>query len=430
MPIRSHQVMWTSGEVLVGVGLDEDKHAVVFDQFGNRTMLSQRESTATPLLILTASETNFGNQISDNLQGRVSTGCRSNSAETLESALVRCAGESRARSNIAIQASTIQPSAFGATRDAYGLRPRFYDNLASDPTILGLYSTFIRVLDTGEPSWRGDPEIELHMLGRTSGTSQNPIDYQCSGEHAGNANRAGPGIRSYEYVFDQNNHFWEGSVKLLSAVQLDELQSTQPDGFNISVWEDDDTACLIKERDVLGELIKAAGVVGAGVVAAIGKKDPTVVIGAVLGAGGLLYDLLKGDDDYLGVLVDKNSTRWASEWPASNTHAIIKGSDLNGRATVQLRTTTRVGGVTGPSQVQPNSGEMWYASYSGTSGSVTVTFSVDGVALQSGSSTNFYHTNQGYNFTVSATVTDALGVVGASSIYVTAEPCTQLPCPV
>lgn len=283
---------------------------------------------------------------------------------------------------------------------------------------MGLYANFIRVLDTGEPAWRGDPELELHVLGRTSGTGQNPIDYQCAGEHAGQPYRAGPGMRSPEYVFDQNNHFWEGSVKLLSPTQIDELQSSQPEGFNISVWEDDDTACLIKEKNPAGELIKAAGVVGSGVVAAIAKKDPVVVVGAILGAGGLLYDLLKGDDDFVGVLVDKNGTPWASEWPASNTHAIMNGSTLNGRATVQLRTTYRGSTVFGPSMVQPSGTDAWYASYSGASGPVTVTFAVNGVEVQTGPTTDYYFTNQGYDFTISATVTDSHGVVGASSMYV------------
>jgi hypothetical protein len=418
MPIRAHREVWNGGPVMVGAGLDEDQPAIVFDAQGNRTTLSQRGSTSMPLLILTPSETNFGDQIEDNLRGRASSACSPLQAETLESTIRRCASASGGRINRSLSAFPVGTAASSGAVNAAGLRPHFYDNVAGDPTILGLYATFIRVLDTGEPAWRGDPELELHVLGRTSGTGQNPIDYQCAGEHAGQPYRAGPGMRSPEYVFDQNNHFWEGSVKLLSPTQIDELQSSQPEGFNISVWEDDDTACLIKEKNPTGDLIKAAGVLGSGVVAAIAKKDPVVVVGAILGAGGLLYDLLKGDDDFVGVLVDKNGTQWASEWPASNTHAIMNGSTLNGRATVQLRTTYREGTVTGPTSVQPGDTNGWYAYYSGTSGAVTVTFAVDGVEVQSGPMTSYVFANQGYDFTLSATVTDSYGVVGASSMYV------------
>jgi hypothetical protein len=422
MPIRAHREIWVGGPVMVGAGLDEDKPAVVFDQYGNRTTLSQRGSTDIPLLILTPSETNFGDQIEDNLRGRASA-CSALPAETLESAIRRCGPAPGGPIDRSVSPFTSPAFASSMPLGPAGLRPRFYDNLATDPSILGLYATFIRVLDTGEPAWRGDPELELHVLGRTSGTSQSPIDYQCIGEHAGNPNRAGPGMRSLDYVFDQNNHFWEGSVKLLSPTQMDELQSTQPEGFNISVWEDDDTACLIKETNPVGEFIKAAAAVGAGVVASVGKRDPTVVAGSILGAAGLLYDLIKGNDDFVGVLVDKNGTQWASEWPASNTHAILRGSELNGRATVQMRTTYRAGSVIGPSQVQPSAGDLWFASYSGTSGPVTVTFAIDGVSVQSGSTTNYYFTNQGNDFTISATVTDSYGVVGASSMDVMVSSC-------
>jgi hypothetical protein len=198
--------------------------------------------------------------------------------------------------------------------------------VTSPPVAPGLYLEFSRILDFKEPWFRGDPELEVHIQGPTDlGAPRYGADLSCSGEHA----------YDYPKVFDQNTAFWEGRVMLFSGSQVEAFASKFTEGFHVMFWEDDNEPCILKlDNNPLLDLLKStANALGTAAVKA-GASLP-------LAAGTFLATLfanpggwLLTNDDFLGVAVDQVSAGY--NYP-DNTHVIMDGTALNGRATIVYR---------------------------------------------------------------------------------------------
>lgn len=242
MPEDAHRERWTGDQyLLVAVALSERDAPVAFNTLGERMSLSSTPPD-TPTLVLVPTETDFSAQIALNRQRRGAVTCLPVATESLEAAGARCTGT--ANPKVSPAAAVTPPTA----RLAKVAPSSPLLNFADDPQIMGLYMQFLRVLDTGEPWWMGDPEIEVHIVAKQSAEGGELRDYQCSGEHANRLDVLQPGIRDQLYVFDQNNPFWSGSgVLLANRWQMDEIQRDEREGYLITVWEDDNEACAIRE---------------------------------------------------------------------------------------------------------------------------------------------------------------------------------------
>lgn len=417
MPVERHRRQWSGGpEVLVAVAFNKGEGPVAFSTLGERQQLDLSKPPETPTIVITHLESDFTDQIQLNDRGIPAFSCQPSSGETLESSDARCEGTTNRSPSSGRNLSTTLRS---DRTSASGFIPAPRYGLSDDPTVVGLYANFFRVMDAKEYWFEGDPEIEVHVTGKRNGPSGVPIDYQCAGEHANDANGNQPGIRDFSYVFDMNGNFWNGDVRLLNASQIDSLEAAEPAGFNISIWEDDEGGpCNMHEdhQNAWQNLVNAAAAVAHGV-NAVRRHDWLAAAGVI----PQLAQLVLGDDDIVGTLVSEDSTSWAGQYP-DNTHIIMDGNSFNGRATLYIKRNTRSAGISGPGLIYSGSGGTWTGSTQSTVGTVYYTWSVDGEMMQDGTSTSFSY-DSGSSFNVGVEARDDQGTVGGSSQYVNVTSC-------
>jgi hypothetical protein len=305
MPVRKHRESWTGNEeVLVASQLDESDPIVAFDTKGTQVSLDRSTAPEQPTLSIVPVETRFDQPMpsgSKNVRDQ-----NGNAIGTLEpmdlkgSSLIACEAEC---------------GGGGGGSGSPSIAP-------------GLYLEFSRILDVKEPWTRGDPEIEVHIQGPTdTGSPTAGIDLSCSGEHA----------YQYAKVFNQDNGFWEGRVMLFSRDETNAFISKFNQGFHVLYWEDDNDPCVLKldSNTLLGVLTSTATATSTVAIKVIPGATPlvvaTVFIASFFASAG---DWLLTNDDFVGVAVDQGT---AGYYYAGNTHVIMDGTTLNGRATIVYR---------------------------------------------------------------------------------------------
>jgi hypothetical protein len=303
MPVANHRETWTgSADVLVVSQLDESEPVVAFDERGNQVALDRNVAPSQPTLSIVPVETRFDRPML-----------------AASSRNVRDAGGAAIGTLEAVKPRTSSMVACDYSCDGGG-------GVTSPTVAPGLYLEFSRILDFKEPWFRGDPELEVHIQGPTDlGAPRYGADLSCSGEHA----------YDFPKVFDQNNAFWEGRVLLFSGSQVAAYASKFTEGFHVMFWEDDNEPCILKlDSNALVDLVRstpsalgtAAVKAGSSIPLAIG----TFVATMFANPGGWLLT----NDDFLGVAVDQVSAGY--NYP-DNTHVIMDGTTLNGRATIVYR---------------------------------------------------------------------------------------------
>ena len=308
MPVATQRETWTGkADVLVASQLDEGTPIVAFNESGNSVTMDVRTAPNQPTLSIVPVETRFDQP----MDLRKSRNVRDQNGEaigTLEPYEIR-------QSNLIICGATCTGGGGGGG--------------GGGSTIpAGLYLEFSRILDAKEPWIRGDPEIEVHIHGPTSVAAPTYGDnLSCSGEHA----------PDYRKVFNQDGGFWEGRVMLFSNDEAVAYVNKFKEGFHIIFWEDDNEPCTLKyDINVLMSLMQStAGAAGAVAVKLIPGAPWYVVAGlfvAQLFANSGAW--LLTNDDYLGVAVDQRQL--GTPYP-TNTHVIMDGTTLNGRATIVYR---------------------------------------------------------------------------------------------
>jgi hypothetical protein len=106
-------------------------------------------------------------------------------------------------------------------------------------------------------------------------------------------------------------------------------------GFHILFWEDDNQPCVLKlDTNSLVELLKssanAAGTVALKVIPGTSwALVATAFVGSLFANAGAW---LLTNDDFIGAAVDVRSAGY-NDYP-ENTHVIMDGPTLNGRATI------------------------------------------------------------------------------------------------
>ena len=297
MPVAEHRARWRGGADLLVAGVIEDEELpFAFAAGGRQVPVAADRAPDTPTVTLVPVETDF--------------------SSTLDLSLARNVDD-----------------ADGATIGTFLV----IDPCLSDPSLCynppapaptkpaGLYMTFSRYYDLGEPWTKGDPEIEVHIHGPSETSAiTDGIDLSCSGEHAKDPLKR----------FDQNDKFWSGDVLLFTRAEIDAYRERQSDGFNVLVWEDDDTACTIRndKDNIKGAIETTRELYG---VASVKSDDGILVkIGRFIAAIYKHASWLLSNDDWLGDAVDQ---RMVGRSDADATHAVMKGSSYNGRIKLVMR---------------------------------------------------------------------------------------------
>lgn len=205
----------------------------------------------------------------------------------------------------------------------------------------GIYMTYSHLENLHEDWTRGSPELEIYLLQPVDSTAwaYQPV-LGNAGEHV-----------SYPAYYDQNDHSWSGNVRLASDYQLDQLQYRYPAGtpasqrpFALAVWEDDNTANVIKDPDhnYSSAVFGTALVVPAAQLALQYGTNPSS-IAAMLAVAGLtilvesahqLFDL---KDDFVGLIVDASEWTRYSNIAIPQTHVVMDGTYKVGEVTLVYR---------------------------------------------------------------------------------------------
>ena len=306
MPVARHRESWTgSADVLVVSQLNESEPIVAFDKKGGEVTLDRNIAPAQPTLSIVPVETRFDQPMAASASKNV-----------------------RDQNGNAI--GTLEPMALKASRSVVcGAECDGGGGGGPPPSVPpGLYLEFSRLLDMKEPWFRGDPEIEVHIQGPNSPAAPTyGEDLSCSGEHA----------YDYRKVFDQNTGFWEGRVMLYSQEEAIAFINKFSQGFHVLFWEDDNTSCILKlDSNALVQLLNSAATAFSTVAIKLIPGAPwKLVAGAFVAA---LFSnpgqWLLTNDDFLGAAVEQGSAGYS--YPG-NTHVIMDGTTLNGRATIVYR---------------------------------------------------------------------------------------------
>lgn len=300
MPVAKHRESWTGkADVLVVSQLDESEPIVSFDERGKEIALDRKVAPAQPTLSIVPVETRFDQPMT-------------------------LAGSRNVRDEGGNAIGTLEPMAIKGSA-VYECTDSCSGGGGSYTTSYppGLYLEFSRIIDAKEPWFRGDPEIEVHVHGPTDGASPSyGVNLSCSGEHA----------PDYRKVFNQDGGFWQGRVMLYSADEIRAFESKFTQGYHVIFWEDDNDPCVLKlDSNALVELLKStAKAFGTVALKVIPTASWPVVAALFLGT---LFEnsapWLLTNDDFLGAAVDQYSA--GNKYP-ENTHVIMDGTTLNGRA--------------------------------------------------------------------------------------------------
>jgi hypothetical protein len=307
MPVTKHRESWTgSQDVLVVSQLDESEAIVAFDEKGKEVALDRNIAPEQPTLSIVPVETRFDQPMTSTSKNVRDKG--GNAIGTLApmdvkgSSLIACGSECG-----------------GGGGGGGGPSPSIAP---------GIYLEFSRILDMKEPWTRGDPEIEVHIQGPTDAASPRAgVDLSCSGEHA----------YQHPKIFDQDTGFWEGRVMLFSRDETNAFISKFNQGFHVLFWEDDNEPCILKldSNTLVGVLTSTAAATSTVAIKVLPQATPVIIAAVFLGSFfASAGDWLLTNDDFVGAAVDQAS---AGYYYPGNTHVIMNGTTLNGRATIVYR---------------------------------------------------------------------------------------------
>lgn len=313
LPVAAHRESWTgTADILVASQLDDGEPIVAYNLKGEQVAVSEETPPTQPTMTIVPVETRFDKPVDLTTWANIND--RGGDAI---GTMAKC-GE---------QGISCTTSVGGFTLGIRTVLPPCEEDCGgggSPPPTRppGLYMHFSRIVNTGEPWSKGDPEIEVHLHGPTDqGNTQYGADLSCAGEHAG----------PYR-VFNQDNSFWEGTpVQLFNKPEMDNFNALFDTGHSILFWEDDDTACVIKtEVNPLIELLHAtAAAAGAAAVKFASGSNYLATLAFFALEFFQNASWLLSNDDYLGALVIPFG---GQSWSDANLTLMRGGSEVNGRA--------------------------------------------------------------------------------------------------
>jgi hypothetical protein len=167
---------------------------------------------------------------------------------------------------------------------------------------------YSNIADLKEPFTRGDPEIEVFVMGPRNGDTNDQLRFlSCAGAQQTGA-----------YYFDQNDQYWDGYVLLMSDDSLSYhgyfTDSTR--ALMLTVWEDDNQACVVHDKlsgyndELLGDFLSSSVADGILLKAGHGSSETGAFwvwkgILAIPGAYALYQWATDGDDDLVGAVTTR-----------------------------------------------------------------------------------------------------------------------------
>jgi hypothetical protein len=318
MPVREHRKEWQGEEVIVATQLAESDPIVAYRSDGSPVQLTTEMAPTTPTLALVPVETDFSRAAS----------LQASAYESCTDTMFYCDG-----------------GPVSGPPPGPGIVP------ASAPT--GQYMTYSSLFDHGEHWLKGDPEIEVHVVG------PGPNDAPNFGRSITCASESGAGYR----WFDQNTTSWTGGyVQLLSATDfsVNRFVDTLPDNrsYFVVLYEDDDGRCVIRDDPwrILNQLAWLAtwAYVGHLNMLACKKATPNSdaswacslgIVGSAIAFAMNAWSLFQTNDDYLGLAFTRD--RFPEYQNSSASHVLIKDPNTVQNGGIKL-VYHRYGTATGP----------------------------------------------------------------------------------
>lgn len=319
LPVRSQRRQWKGEDLLVASQLREHAPILAYQTDGVPVALTEQTSPSRATLAIVGAETDFG-------QPAYSV---TRSALQPQAMLDR---QAAASAGISASVNPCSTPGCDETGGGGGGPPPPPAIPVTAPT--GLYMTYSAMNDLKEPWIRGDPEVEMHIVGAY---------YYDLLDHARPRTCASAGSTGYKY-FDQNANTWNGAVLLLSDPEFNSdayvIGSPQGRRFNVVMYEDDDQRCIIQDDPNRfidqASLLALAGATGHYVGRACGddgtrdpRNPPASSLSCTLGVFGTIYlwgaalwHLFDSNDDYIGMAVRKDQVPGYSNGLA--THAMLE----------------------------------------------------------------------------------------------------------
>jgi hypothetical protein len=296
LPVPGHRRQWLgTPNVLVATAEGDHDAPVAFDTWGRRRSLDPDLPPPIPVIALGRAETAFGDG------GLTLTSC------------LTCDEDPD---------GGLTGGGTGGTGGSTGGLPTAIGTA-------GLYMTYANFTGTFEGWLKGDPEFEVHILGKDGGANAMRT-YQCAGEKAG-----GP------YRFDQNAETWSGNVLLFSQAQFAEYEAAQPgQAVRLLVLEDDDASCVIKTDSARVDRLLRQIVATYGTLVG-GKNDSSFSVKtfkkavSVWNLAKTFWSFITTQDDIVGYAIE--DTVAAEFFPPANW--VVKGDNTitNGAIRLEMR---------------------------------------------------------------------------------------------
>ncbi|MGH7663783.1 MAG: Ig-like domain-containing protein [Gemmatimonadaceae bacterium] len=328
MPVREQRDSWTgAGDLWVASLLKDADVPAAFDLEGRAVELAAWEKPAIPTLSIVPVETDFSRQ--------------------LDTANWRPSGEGNDR--------VIGTMLIADPGDDGG------GNSPTSSTDDALYLTYADVRDLHEPWLRGDPELETHVHGPTS--EENPrwgMDLACAGEGAYDPRR----------YYNQDGRYFSrrigsGAPLLFDRREIQTYHARFPGaGYHLLMWEDDNASCEIKtDLDLAGILSDAASAAAAAAAVSARKGGKERVIAAAIAFAVHLIKnsiaLLKGNDDFVGAIIEAAESNYASQAAGLGvTHVIMNGGTFSGWASIEGQWATSANGRSYATSVTPTAASV------------------------------------------------------------------------
>ncbi len=329
IPVRAHREMWTSDQpLLVATQLIEEDDPIAFSSSGERVALSKKAPPSAPVLALVPAESYGAPLLSESL---------SNSQELGRVGTWNTRGFGQQKSGAA--AATLGSGVAPMNEDPCD--PEIYEECDPGPTgpppvtyPSGLYLDQASLTNLGESWVRGDPEIEVFVIGPTYYSTSQGENLSCAGE-----NSAGP------KWFDQDagswqSPYWAVQGLLLSEAEADSVEQIYNANATIQVWEDDQSSCEINTSERSDLELLAGNLQSAyratSLLIQIITSNIRITPAAALGFRNAAVAAAYSPDDFLGLAVHTSTSSGVYSWFETSTLDLATPNGSNG--TIVLRT--------------------------------------------------------------------------------------------
>ncbi len=303
LPVKEHYSRWKGGrELIVASLLEDDDEPVAFDIEGRPVKVNKKIAPDHATLVLVQVETDFSPAPDVSFEMACPDGCGSGGGGTTEPP-------------------------------------------PPPPPPPGIYMTYLSLVDDGEDNFfRGDPEIEVMLIGRTLRSGPSRVELA---DDAANEGPTATGVKRFNHNGSlYTAPFGSPGVLVARKTALDRIRSLYPGvpadsvPFNITVWEDDTDRGVIVDPDNIwaDEVFTTSLMIPAIQLNLIqGRQDPWAGVLFVVGLLNLLDENFGAKDDFLGTHVDRDEYRKRTGILVSRTHVLMKGNQKRGEMTLVFR---------------------------------------------------------------------------------------------